>query len=81
MLTAMSFSTSSIVLMDNTYETKVQVSLEEENKSKTKADENLIAVASNFYLKETKAFAGFDISVPLVDQLYLNNIFKPPRFS
>ena len=81
MLAAMSFSTSSPVLIDSTYETKIQISLEEENKSKTKVDENLIAGASDFYLKETKAFAGFDISVPLVNQLYLNTIFKPPKFS
>ena len=81
MLAAMSFSTSSPVLMDNTFETKVQISLEEENKSKTKVDENLIAGASDLYLKETKAYAGFELEIPLVNQLYLNTIFKPPKFS
>ena len=80
MLTAMSFDISSLKMMDNTSETKIEVSLEEK-KSEAKSDENLIVNVSELYLKETKAFTGFDFSTPIVDQLYLNNIFKPPIFS
>ena len=79
-LTAISFDISSPKLMDNTSETKIEVSLEEK-KSEAKSDENLMVNVSELYLKETKAFTGFDFSAPIVDQLYLNNIFKPPIFS
>jgi len=77
----MSFNISSPMLTDNALETKVQISLEEENKSKNTLDEKLIAYVPEPYSKETKPFSGFDLNKPLVDQLYLNNIFKPPKFS
>ena len=56
-------------------------SAKEEKKSEAKSDENLIVNVSELYLKETKAFTGFDFTTPIVDQLYLNTIFKPPIFS
>ncbi len=77
MLTAMSFDISSPKLMDSTSSTHVEISLEEEKTS----DEKLIADVSDLFLKDAKLFTGFESSVPLVDQLYLNNIFKPPKFS
>jgi hypothetical protein len=80
MLTVMSFDISSPKLMDNTSETNIEVSLEEK-KSEKKSDEKLITYISGLYLKEIKACTGFDFSLPLVDQLYLNTIFKPPKFS
>jgi hypothetical protein len=80
MLTVVSFDISSPKLMDNTSETNIEVSLEEK-KSEKKSDEKLIANVSGLYLKETKVSTGFDSSLPLVDQLYLNTIFKPPIFS
>lgn len=80
MLTALSFDVSSPMLIDNTSETKVEVSLEEKESEK-KSDENLIANVSELHLKETKLYIGFYFSIPIVDQLYLNNIFKPPIFS
>ncbi len=81
MLTTMSFDISSTKLMDNTLETKIEVSLEEEKESKQTSDENLIANTPEFDLKEIKVLAGFDSSIPLVNQLYPNNIYKPPIFS
>lgn len=80
MLTVMSFDISSPKLMDNTSETKIEVSLEEK-KSEKISDEKLIANLSVLYLNETKVCTSFDSSLPLVDQLYLNTIFKPPIFS
>lgn len=80
MLTVMSFDISSPKLVDNTSETKIEISLEEK-KSEKISDENLIANVSELDLKNTKSFTGFYCSLPFVDQLYLNNIFKPPRFS
>lgn len=80
MLTVMSFDISSPKLMDNASETNIEVSLEEK-KSEKISDEKLIASVSVLYLKEKKVCTGFDFSLPLVDQLYLNTIFKPPIFS
>jgi hypothetical protein len=80
MLTAISFDISVPKLMDSTSETTVEISLEEKESKKT-SDEKLIANVSDLYMKETKACTGFDFSLPLVNQLYLNNIFKPPIFS
>jgi hypothetical protein len=80
MLTAMSFDISSPKLMDNTSEIKVEISLEEKKLEKI-SDEKLIANTSEFDLKNSKAFTGFYCSMPFVDQLYLNDIFKPPIFS
>jgi len=77
MLTAMSYDISSPKLMDSTSNTHVEISLEEEKTS----DENLIADISDLFLKDAKLFTGIESSIPLVDQLYLNNIFKPPKFS
>ena len=80
MLTAMSFDISSPKLMDSNSKTQVEISLEEE-KSEKISDEELIANVSDLFLKDTKLFTGLESSIPLVDQLYLNNIFKPPKFS
>ena len=80
MLTVMSFDISSPKLMDNTSDAKIEVSLEGKE-SKKISDENLITYAPGLNLKGIKALTGFDSSVPLVDQIYLNNIFKPPIFS
>lgn len=80
MLTAVSFDISSPKLMDSTSKTQVEISLEEE-KSEKISDEKLIANVSDLFLKDTKLFTGFKSSIPLVDQLYFNNIFKPPKFS
>ena len=80
MLTAMSFDISSPKLMDSNSETQIEISLEEK-KSEKISDEKLIANVSDLYLKDSKCFTGFEASTPLVDQLYLNNIFKPPKFS
>jgi len=80
MLTAMSFDISSPKLIDSASEIKVEISLEEK-KSEKISDENLIANVLELDLKNTKVFTGFYCSMPFVDQLYLNNIFKPPRFS
>jgi hypothetical protein len=80
MLTAMSFDISSPKLMDSNSKTQVEISLEEE-KSEKISDEELIANVSDLFLKDTKLFTGLESSIPLVDQLYLNKIFKPPKFS
>ena len=80
MLTAMSFDISAPKFMDSTSETKVEISLEEK-KSEKISDEKLIVNVSELHLKNSKAFTGFYCSIPFVDQLYLNDIFKPPIFS
>ena len=80
MLTAMSFDISSPKLMDSNSKTQVEISLEEKNLEQI-SEEELIANASDLFLKDTKLFTGFESSMPLVDQLYLNNIFKPPKFA
>ena len=80
MLTAISFDMSSPKVADSTSETKIQISVEEKEVQQI-LDEKLIAYIPEHYSKETKPFNGFDFSTPIVDQLYLNNIFKPPIFS
>lgn len=77
MLTAISFDISSPKVMDSTSKTHVEISLEEEKIS----DENLIFNVSELYLNNTKGFTGFYCSNPLVKQLYINDIFEPPKFS
>ena len=77
MLSGIFFNASSLVLIDNSLDTKVEVSVEEKGSEK-KSDNNLIADTSFFYVKEIKVFADFDFSIPILNQLYLNNIFKPP---
>jgi hypothetical protein len=62
--------------MDSTSNTHVEISLEEKT-----SDEKLIANLLDLFRKDTILFTGFESSTPLVDQLYLNNIFKPPKFS
>jgi hypothetical protein len=64
--------------MDSTSKTHVEISLEEEEKI---SEEELIVNVLDLFLKDTKLFTGFESSIPLVDQLYLNTIFKPPKFS
>ena len=80
MLTVISFDISSPKLMDSTSKTQVEISLEEKNLEQI-SEEELIANVSDLLLKDMKLFTGFESSIPLVDQLYLNNIFKPPKFS
>jgi phage terminase large subunit-like protein len=80
MLTSISFNMSSSNAIDSTSETKIQITLEEKE-SKQTLDEKLIASVPEPSPKETKPFNGFVFSTPIVDQLYLNNIFKPPIFS
>ena len=80
MLTAFSFDMSSPKVVDSTSETKIQISVEEKEVQQI-LDEKLIAYTPEHYSKETKPFTGFDFSTPIVDQLYLNTIFKPPIFS
>jgi hypothetical protein len=77
MLNVVSFDLSAPQFIDNTAETKIEVSLEEKEAEK-KSDENLIATISALYLKETEVFAGFYFSLPIVNQRYLDTIFKPP---
>ena len=79
MLTSMSFEMTTPMHMDNHLEMSIEVSLDEKG-SKTTLDEKLITNDLLFSLKGIKAFAGFDSSIPIIDQLYLNNIFKPPIF-
>jgi hypothetical protein len=76
----MSFDISSTKLMDSTSKIQVEISLEEE-KLEQISEEELIANVSDLFLKDMILFKGFESSIPLVDQLYLNNIFKPPKFS
>ena len=76
MFTAMSFDTSLPKLMDNTSEIKIEVSLEEKT-----SDEKLNSYVPEFVLKNIKILTEFEFSIPLPNQLYLNNIFKPPIFS
>lgn len=80
MFTAMSFEMTTPMFMDNTLETNVEVSLEEKG-SETKLDEKLFPGNLVFSIKDTKVFKGFDVCVSPLNQLYLNNIFKPPKFS
>lgn len=80
MFTTMSFEMTTPMFMDNTLETNVEVSLEEKG-SETKLDEKLIPSNLVFSLKNTKVFKGFDFWEAPLSQLYLNNIFKPPKFS
>jgi hypothetical protein len=77
LLNVISFDLTSSNIIDNALETKVEVSLEEKE-VETKSDENLIANISELYQRETEVFVGFYFSIPIVDQLYLTNIFKPP---
>jgi hypothetical protein len=76
----MSFDITTPMQMDNHPETSIEVSLEEKG-SKTKLDEKLITNDFPLSLKGIKAFSDFDSPILIVDQLYLNNIFKPPIFS
>ena len=80
MLTAMSFDISIPKFIDSTVETQIEISLEEK-KSEKISEEKLIANVSELDLKNSKAFTGFYCSMPFVGQLYLNDIFKPPKFS
>jgi len=77
MLASMSHDMATPMHLDTHSETNIEISLEEKG-SKTKLDEKLITNDLVFSLKGLKAFSVFDCSIPIVDQLYLNNIFKPP---
>lgn len=80
MLNVMFFAGSSSSLIENTSETKIEVSLEEQG-SEEKLDEKLLVNTSTFSLKDPTFYTHYDFTTPIVDQLYLNNIFKPPIFS
>ncbi len=80
MLNVMFFDVSSSTFIENTSETKIEVSLEEQGSEK-KLDEKLFVNPSVLSLKDPKLYTLYDPATPIVDQLYLNNIFKPPKFS
>jgi|GEM_PF-1483406 len=77
MVNAVSFDIALPNDIDHTLETKVEISLEEK-KAKEQSGNDLIANISAFDFKDTYVFAGFYFTIPTVDQLYLNTIFKPP---
>lgn len=80
MLNVIFFNGSSSPFIENTSETKIEVSLEEQG-SEEKLDEKLLLNISELSLIDPKIYTVYDFMLPIVDQLYLNNIFKPPRFS
>jgi hypothetical protein len=80
MLNVMFLDGSSSTYIENTSETKIEVSLEEQG-SEEKLDEKLFVNTSVISLKDPKRYTLYDSATPIVDQLYLNNIFKPPKFS
>ncbi len=80
MLNVMFFDASSSTFIENTSETKIEVSLEEQGSEK-KLDEKLFVNPSVLSLKDPKHYTLYNSATPIVDQLYLNNIFKPPIFS
>ncbi len=80
MLNVMFFDGSSSTFIENTSEIKIEVWLEEQG-SEEKLDEKLMANTSELSLKDPKAYTAYDFTIPIVNQLYLNNIFKPPIFS
>ncbi len=80
MLGAISFDVSSVKSTDTTVETKIEVSLEEK-KAETTFDKNFILGASEFSLHGMKVSGVYHTSLQLCNQLYLNDIFKPPKFS
>ncbi|UPT78496.1 hypothetical protein MN086_04945 [Sulfurovum sp. XGS-02] len=80
MLNVMFFDGSSSTFIENTSETKIEVSLEEQG-SEEKLDEKLLVNTTELSLKEPRFYTLYDFTAPIVDQLYLNNIFKPPKFS
>jgi hypothetical protein len=69
------FSIATPQFIDNTLETKIEVSLEEK-----KSSDKLIIAASMYDLKSEKEYTRFYFLIPRVSVLYLNNIFKPPIF-
>ena len=79
MLNVMFMDVASPKFIDNSLETKVEISLEEKE-SKAKSGNDLIVNISTFDLNDMYAFAGFYFTIPVVNQLYLNDIFKPPIF-
>lgn len=80
MLNVMFFDGSSSTFIEKTSETKIEVSLEEHG-SEEKLDEKLLFNTVQLSLKDPKFYTLYDFTTPNVDQLYLNNIFKPPIFS
>ena len=80
MLGAISFDVSSVKFADTTVETKIEVSLEEKKAEKS-SDKLFILGASEFLLHGMKVSEVYHTSLQLFNQLYLNNIFKPPKFS
>lgn len=80
MLSAISFDVSSFKFSDTTAETKIEVSLEEKKAEKL-SDKLFILGASEFLLHGMKVSQVYHTSLRLCNQLYLNDIFKPPIFS
>ncbi len=80
MLNVIFFDASTSSYIENTSETKIEISLEEQG-SEEKLDEKLLVYISDISLKDPKFYTLYDFTTPIVDQLYLNNIFKPPIFS
>ncbi|MEA2047575.1 MAG: hypothetical protein U9O64_03920 [Campylobacterota bacterium] len=78
--TVMSFDNTSPKLMDSNSKTQVET-LFEDKTSEQVLDEKLIGNVSDLFMKNKKLFTGFESLIPSVNQLYLNNIFKPPKFS
>ena len=79
MLNVMFFNGSSSTFIENKSETKIEVSLEDQG-SEEKLDEKLLLKTTELSLIDPKIYTLYDFMLPIVDQLYLNNIFKPPRF-
>lgn len=80
MLTIISFYSISPKLVDSNSETQVEILFEEKTSDQV-MDEKSIITVSNLFMKNTKLFTGFESLITLDDQLYLNNIFKPPKLS
>ena len=80
MLSAISFDVSSVKFVDTTVESKIEVSLEEKKAEKS-SEKLFILSASEFLLQGMKVSQVYHTSHRLYNQLYLNDIFKPPIFS
>ncbi len=80
MLNVMFFDSFSSAFIENTSETKIEVSLEEQDVEE-KLDEKLIVNRLRLLLKDSKAYTAYNFTLPILNQLYLDNVFKPPIFS
>lgn len=73
MLNVMTFNVYPPMFVDNTSETKVEVTLEEKE-----SVNEWIANVSVLHLREIKISTSFYCPIPILSQLSLNNIFRPP---